>query len=69
MIDVVFDVYPETSIKIAERCNRGSSAAIQCLRPQYPAVDEVPAQLLHQVQSDQIRTRIMETAEVQGEAT
>ena len=29
MIDVVFDVYQETSIKNAERCNRGSSTAIQ----------------------------------------
>lgn len=28
-IDVVFDVYLETSIKDAERCNRGSSSAIQ----------------------------------------
>jgi len=28
-IDVVFDVYKETSIKDAERCNRGASMAIQ----------------------------------------
>jgi len=28
-IDVVFDVYRETSIKDAERCNRGASTAIQ----------------------------------------
>ena len=28
-IDVVFDVYRETSIKTAERCNRGSSTATQ----------------------------------------
>ena len=27
-IDVVFNVYRETSIKNAERCNRGSSTAI-----------------------------------------
>ena len=40
-----------------------------CRRPQYPEVEEVPVQLLLQVQLDQIHRRTMESAEAQGEVT
>ena len=59
-IDMVFNVYRETSIKNAERCIWGSSTAIQfstgtLQEPTYPDVQEVPVKLL-QIQSDQIHT-------------